>query len=183
MRLTRFTDNALRCLLLLGLEPERCITVNEIAERMNMSYEHLVKIVHRLSEFGYVETVRGRHGGVRLGKSAGDIRLGALVRQTEENLALVECFDPEHNTCPISSACRLAGTLDEALQAFLAVLDEKTLADILEPKAALVQLLARRESAAGGQGTAPGDGAAHVTGNGAGSGRVPNAMQSSVSSA
>lgn len=148
MRLTRFTDNALRCLLLLGLEPERCITVNEIAERMNMSYEHLVKIVHRLAEIGYVETVRGRHGGVRLGKPVGDIVLGALVRQTEENLALVECFDPDHNTCPISSACRLAGTLDQALNAFLAVLDQRTLADILEPKAELVPLLARRERAA-----------------------------------
>lgn len=144
MRLTRFTDNALRCLLLLGLEPTRCITVNEIAERMNMSYEHLVKIVHRLSELGYVETVRGRHGGARLGRPAVHISLGALVRQTEENLALVECFDPEHNTCPISSACRLASTLDDALNAFLAVLDRRTLADILEPKNALVPLLARR---------------------------------------
>lgn len=149
MRLTRFTDNALRCLLLLGLEPERCITVNEIAERMNMSYEHLVKIVHRLAEFGYVDTVRGRHGGVRLARPAVEISIGALVRQTEENLALVECFDPEHNSCPISSACRLAGTLDDALKAFLAVLDQKTLADILEPRAQLVSLLARRQTVVG----------------------------------
>ena len=144
MRLTRFTDNALRCLLLLGLEPERCITVSEIADRMNMSYEHLVKIVHRLSDLGYVETVRGRHGGVRIAKAAADISIGTLVRQTEENLVLVECFDPEHNTCPIASACELTSTLDEALQAFLAVLDRKTLADILEPRVALAQLLVRR---------------------------------------
>lgn len=135
MRLTRCTDNALRCLLLPGLEPERCITVNEIAERMNMSYEHLVKIVHRL---------RGRHGGARLGWPAVDISLGALVRQTEENVALVECFDPEHNTCPIASASRLATTLDDALDVFLVVLDRRTLADILEPRNALVPLLARR---------------------------------------
>ena len=148
MRLTRFTDIALRCLLLLGLEPERCITVREIADRMNMSYEHLVKIVHRLSEFGYVDTVRGRHGGVRIAKPAVDIVLGALVRQTEENLTLVECFDPEHNRCPISAACRLAGTLDEALQAFLAVLDRHTLADMLQPREQLVPLLARREPVA-----------------------------------
>jgi len=134
----------MRCLLLLGLEPERCITVHEIAERMNMSYEHLVKIVHRLAELGYVETVRGRHGGVRLGKSAADVSLGVLVRQTEENLLLVECFDPEHNTCPISSACRLADTVSDALNAFLAVLDEKSLADMLGPREALVPLLARR---------------------------------------
>jgi Rrf2 family nitric oxide-sensitive transcriptional repressor len=164
MRLTRFTDNALRCLLLLGLEPERCITVNEVAERMNMSYEHLVKIVHRLSEFGYVETVRGRRGGVRLGKAAGDIVLGALVRQTEDNLALVECFDPEHSTCPILSACRLAGTLDEALKAFLAVLDRQTLADLLEPRERLVLLVAGREPSGGG--TEGGNGSGPRTANG-----------------
>jgi Rrf2 family nitric oxide-sensitive transcriptional repressor len=107
-----------------------------------------VKIVHRLSEFGYVDTVRGRHGGVRIAKPAVDIVLGALVRQTEENLTLVECFDPEHNRCPISSACLLAGTLDEALQAFLAVLDRHTLADMLQPREQLVPLLARREPVA-----------------------------------
>ncbi len=149
MRLTRFTDNALRCLLLLGLEPERCITVHEVAARMNMSYEHLVKIVQRLSELGYVDTMRGRHGGVRLGKPTVDIALGALVRQTEENLAIAECFDPEHNTCPISSTCRLASTLDEALTAFLAVLDRYTLADMLEPRERLVPLVSRRAAVAG----------------------------------
>jgi Rrf2 family transcriptional regulator, nitric oxide-sensitive transcriptional repressor len=141
MRLTRFTDNALRCLLVLGLEPTQCITVHTIATRMNMSYEHLVKIVQRLAELGYVDTVRGRHGGVRLAKPAHEIRIGTLVRQTEENLTLVECFDPEHNTCPIASACGLAGMLDQALVAFLAVLDAKTLADVLEPRMPLVALL------------------------------------------
>ena len=140
MRLTRFTDNALRCLMALGLEPERPITVQGIAQRMNMSYEHLVKIVQRLAELGYVETVRGRHGGVRLAMPPEDIRLGKLVRETEENLALVECFDPEHNTCPISPACQLAGVLDEALMAFLAVLDRRTLADALQPHDQLVLL-------------------------------------------
>jgi len=93
MRLTRFSDNALRCLVVLGLEPTECITVQVIANRMNMSYEHLVKIVQRLAELGYVETVRGRNGGVRLAMPANEIRLGKLVRETEENLTLVECFD------------------------------------------------------------------------------------------
>lgn len=143
MRLTRFSDNALRCLITLGLEPERCITVHEIADRMNMSYEHLVKIVQRLAELGHVETVRGRHGGVRLSRRATDIRIGELIRQTEENLALVECFEPDHNTCPITSACRLANLLDDALQAFMAVLDERTLADVMEPRAQLIPLLRR----------------------------------------
>jgi Rrf2 family nitric oxide-sensitive transcriptional repressor len=113
---------------------------------MNMSYEHLVKIVQRLAELGYVETVRGRNGGVRLAMPADEIRLGKLVRETEENLTLVECFDAEHNTCPISPVCQLAGVLDEALTAFLAVLDRHTLADALQPREHLVALL-RRERA------------------------------------
>lgn len=130
--------------MVLGLEPERCITVHAIAEQMNMSYEHLVKIVQRLAELGYVETVRGRHGGVRLAVPAESIRVGTLVRQTEENLTLVECFDPEHNTCPVAPACTLAGVLDEALHAFLAVLDRKTLADALHPREPLVALIRGR---------------------------------------
>lgn len=141
MRLTRFTDNALRCLMVLGLEPDQCITVHTVAVRMNMSYEHLVKIVQRLAELGYVETVRGRHGGVRLLMPADQINLGALVRQTEENLTLVECFDPSTNTCPVAPSCRLAGMLDDALSAFMAVLETRTLADVLEPKTALITLL------------------------------------------
>lgn len=144
MRLTRFSDNALRCLMVLGLEPTQCITVHAIAQRMNMSYEHLVKIVQRLAELGYVETVRGRHGGVRLARPAEQIRLGQLIQQTEENLTLVECFDPETNTCPIAPACRLAGVLDEALAAFLQVLDRKTLADALQPREQLVALLRKQ---------------------------------------
>lgn len=154
MRLTRFSDNALRCLMTLALEPERPITVHTIAQRMNMSYEHLVKIVQRLAELGYVETVRGRNGGVRLAMAPEDIRLGQLIRQTEENLALVECFDPETNTCPIAPACQLAGVLDDALAAFLAVLDRRTLADTLEPREQLVALT-RLASDAGAQAAAP----------------------------
>jgi Rrf2 family nitric oxide-sensitive transcriptional repressor len=141
MRLTRFSDNALRCLIVLGLEPHACITVQTIATRMNMSYEHLVKIVQRLAELGYVETVRGRNGGVRLARSADSIRIGPLLRETEESLALVECFSADHNTCPISSVCRLAGMLDEALAAFMTVLDNRTLAEVLEPRAQLVTLV------------------------------------------
>lgn len=118
MRLTRFTDNALRCLMVLGLEPTECITVHAIAVRMNMSYEHLVKIVQRLAELGYVETVRGRHGGVRLARPAEEIRIGQLLRHTEENLTLVECFDPETNTCPIAPACALAGSSMRRLPPF-----------------------------------------------------------------
>ncbi|BAH38428.1 MAG TPA: Rrf2 family transcriptional regulator [Gemmatimonas aurantiaca] len=141
MRLTRFSDNALRCLMVLGLEPDALIPVHSIAVRMNMSHEHLVKIVQRLAELGYVETVRGRNGGVRLVRSPQHITLGALVRETEDNLALVECFEPESNTCPIAPACVLARMLDEALSAFLAVLDGYTLADALKPGRKLTTLM------------------------------------------
>ena len=105
MRLTRFSDNAIRCLIVLALDPEHAIPVRDVAARMNMSYEHLVKIVHKLGALGYIETSRGRHGGVRLLMAPHQINLGTLVRQTEESLAL-----------------------DEALNAFFAVLDLRTLA-------------------------------------------------------
>lgn len=145
MQLTRFTDNALRCLIVLGLEPDTCVPVPEIAERMNMSYDHLVKIVQRLATLGYVETERGRSGGVRLAVPPADVNLGALVRQTEGNLGLVECFTTEVHTCPIAPSCRLAGVFTDALQAFLAVLDGRTLEDVLKPRRELRQLL--RQSA------------------------------------
>ncbi len=141
MHLTRFSDNALRCLILLGLERDRAIPVPEIATRMNMSYEHLVKIVQRLATLGYVETVRGRNGGARLAIEPTAIPLGTLVRQTEENLALVECFATTPSTCPIAPACRLAPLLDEALAAFFAVLDGKTLEDVLSPRRDLLRLM------------------------------------------
>lgn len=144
MHLTRFSDNALRCLIAIGLEPERAIPVPEIAERMNMSYEHLVKIVQRLTALGYVETVRGRHGGVRLAIDPTTLTLGTLIRQTEDNLALVECFNETEASCPIAPACKLAGVLDEALGAFLAVLDKRTLADVLKPKRELTRLMRPR---------------------------------------
>ncbi|MCA0377785.1 MAG: Rrf2 family transcriptional regulator [Gemmatimonadetes bacterium] len=141
MRLTRFTDNALRCLMVLGWEPDKAHTVQSIARSMSMSYEHLVKIVQRLAELGYVETVRGRHGGVKLARAPELVRIGDVVRATEESLALVECFTPGTNACPVAPACQLAGFLDDALTAFLAVLDQRTLADVLEPREQLVPLL------------------------------------------
>jgi Rrf2 family nitric oxide-sensitive transcriptional repressor len=141
MHLTRFSDNALRCLMVVGLEPDRAVPVPEIATRMNMSYEHLVKIVQRLAALGYIETVRGRHGGVRLAIDPASIRLSTIIRQTEDNLALVECFTGEDHSCPIAPACRLATVLDDALTAFFAVLEQKSLADVLKPKRDLLRLM------------------------------------------
>ena len=142
MRLTRHTDNALRCLTLLALYTEKPMTAAEIARRMRMSPDHLFKVVARLSELGYVETQRGRNGGVKLARPAEKIRVGRVVRDTEESFALVECFSPESNQCPIAQACVLADTLYRALNAFLAVLDEVTIEDLVQHPRRLQRLLA-----------------------------------------
>jgi Rrf2 family nitric oxide-sensitive transcriptional repressor len=142
VRLTRYTDNALRCLTYLALHDGEAVTAADIAKRMRMSEDHLFKVVAGLAAAGYVETQRGRGGGVRLKRKAESIRIGAVVRATEESLALVECFDPVTNECPIASACVLARSLDRALAAFLAVLDEVTLADLVSAPRRLERLLA-----------------------------------------
>lgn len=142
MRLTRHTDNALRALIYLGIHAgEAPSRITDISRRMGMSQDHLAKVVARLSQLGYVETTRGRDGGVRLARPAAEINVGAVVRGTEDNLALVECFDPATNQCPIAPACALAPALDEALSAFFAVLDGYTLADLTAKPRALTRLL------------------------------------------
>lgn len=142
MRLTRHTDNALRALIYLaihsGEEPSR---TTDIARRMGMSEDHLAKVIARLAQLGYVETLRGRIGGVRLARPAAEINIGEVVRGTEDNLNLVECFDPSTNQCPIAPACALAPALDEALTAFFAVLDRYSLADLCAKPRALSALL------------------------------------------
>ncbi len=141
MRLTRFTDNALRCLIFLGRSPAATPTVAEIADAMAMSREHLTKVVQRLATTGYVQTVRGRNGGVRLTGVPADISVGRVVRDCEHDMNLVPCFaDPA--SCPIAATCRLAGVCDEAVAAFHRVLDGYTLADLL--------LVASRRSRAAG---------------------------------
>lgn len=141
MRLTRHTDNALRCLTLLALHPGQPMTVSEVARRMRMSEDHLFKVIGRLAQLGYVDTKRGRTGGVRLARPAQEIVVGRVVRETEESFALVECFTPETNACPIAPACVLATALDRALKAFLAVLDEVTLAELVRQPRRLERLL------------------------------------------
>ncbi|MBL0940676.1 MAG: Rrf2 family transcriptional regulator [Gemmatimonadaceae bacterium] len=143
MRLTRFTDNAMRCLMVLGLDSDQFIPVNTIAVRMRMSHEHLLKVVHTLGVLGYTETQRGRNGGVRLAKLPSEIRIGELIGAVEGTLALVECFDRDASQCPVVSVCKLAPMIDEALHAFFQVLDRYTLADVLENRAELVPLLRR----------------------------------------
>jgi Rrf2 family nitric oxide-sensitive transcriptional repressor len=141
MRLTRHTDNALRALIYLAIHDDAPARISDIARRMGMSEDHVAKVIARLADLGYVATTRGRTGGVRLARAAAAINVGAVVRHTEDNMALVECFDPATNQCPIAPACALAPALDEALTAFLAVLDRYTVADLVAKPRALKRLL------------------------------------------
>lgn len=141
MRLTRYTDNALRALIYIGLNDEAPCRITDIARRMGMSEDHTAKVIARLAELDFVVTLRGRSGGVRLARPAADINIGQVVRATEDNLSLVECFDPAHNQCPIAPVCALAPALDEALTAFLTVLDRYTLAMLIEKPRNLQRLL------------------------------------------
>jgi Rrf2 family nitric oxide-sensitive transcriptional repressor len=140
MRLTAFTDYALRTLTYLALRPDRLSTIAEIASSYRISANHLMKVVQQQAQAGNVVTLRGQHGGLRLARPAAEITIGSVVRQTEPDLQLVNCFGAQ-DCCAIQSDCRLAGMLREALQAFLAVLDRYTLADLVARPAALAELL------------------------------------------
>lgn len=134
MRLTLHTDYALRVLIHVGLHEGDLVTVNEIAECQGISKNHLTKVVHHLGRAGYLETVRGKHGGVRLLKRPEQIRLGALIRSTEEDFALVRCLREEEETdpCRMGGRCLAYQALAAGLTAFFAELDRYTLADVLE---------------------------------------------------
>jgi Rrf2 family transcriptional regulator, nitric oxide-sensitive transcriptional repressor len=131
VRLTQFSDYALRTVLYLGAYPDRLVPVAEVARSYRISYHHLTKVTAMLLEIGVIEATRGRGGGMRLRKAPADINIGWLVRQTEPDFTLVECFDTMTDTCPITPACKLRHVLQDALARFVSTLDEYTLADFL----------------------------------------------------
>lgn len=131
MRLTLHTDLALRLLMLLAIEPDQLHTIEEAARRYGVSRNHLMKVTQTLAQAGFIESTRGRNGGLRLARPAASVSLGAVVRATEDGFDLVECFDPARNRCVLTPACGLRGPLDEALLAFLATLDRYSLADLV----------------------------------------------------
>ena len=140
MRLTYLTDYSLRVLMYVGAVPDRLVTIQEIAQGYGISENHLMKVVHGLAQHGFLETVRGRGGGIRLARPASDITVGAVVRAVEDDFALVECFQT-NNTCRITPVCRLKGALKQALGAYFEVLDNRTLAELVaKPKALLNEL-------------------------------------------
>ena len=141
MELSQFTDYALRALIRAAVcAPGERTSAREIADVYGISRNHVVKVVHKLSKLGYLDTLRGRGGGVALAMPAAEIGVGEVVRKTE-NLALVECFEAGGGACCISPACRLKGALAEARRAFLGVLDSYSIDDLARPRDPLRALL------------------------------------------
>lgn len=131
MQLTRFTDYSLRVLIYLGLQQDRLATISEIASTFGISENHLMKVVHRLGIHGYIETVRGKGGGMRLARAAELINIGQVVRDSEENMDIAECFGSGGSNCFLLPGCVLKAALTEARQSFLATLDIYHLSDLL----------------------------------------------------
>lgn len=171
MKLTNYSDYALRSLIYLAVKPEphTLANISDIANSYNISRSHLTKIIHQLGQLGYIETIRGKNGGIRLARAPEEINLGILIKQIEPDFALVECFAatiPDDNTkqqglpitlidetmnessslkkrgCAISPVCKLKGVFFEALTAFIRVLEGYTLADIINNEIELKALLA-----------------------------------------
>ena len=141
MRLTFYSDYSLRLLMYAALKPGALITIQDVASAYGISKNHLTKVAFDLGRAGFVETVRGRGGGIRLAKKPEEIGLGDVLRVTERQSVLVECFNPKTNTCVIAAPCRLKGVLNRALKAYFSVLDEYTLADLTNKHPALSQML------------------------------------------
>ncbi len=144
MRLTTFSDYAFRVLIYLGSAPQGLATIADIAAAYGISENHLMKVVHHLSRLGYLETVRGKGGGMRLARAPEAIKVGEVLRATEDGFELVECMGEAESDCRIARACMLKGVLEEATAAFLQALDRYTLADLLRPRVARIFFAATR---------------------------------------
>lgn len=132
MRLTAYTDYALRTLMYLATHRDRLVTISEIADVHGISKNHLMKVVYQLGLSGVVETSRGRNGGLRLNHEPADINIGDMVRKTETDFHMAECFDPSGNRCLYSPACALEDVLRSATTAYLGILDKVTLESLIK---------------------------------------------------
>jgi Rrf2 family nitric oxide-sensitive transcriptional repressor len=141
MKLTLHTDYALRMLIFLAIHEGRSVTVSDVANVHRLSRNHLMKVALDLGRLDYIKTTRGRSGGISLARRPSDINVGEVVRAMEDGFALVECLGPGGGSCLITPACRLKGVVHRALEAFLAVFDAYTLADLIGERALLEQLL------------------------------------------
>lgn len=144
MRLTKFTDYALRVMIYLARHPDGLATIADIAQEYDIPSTHLMKVVHRLAQCDYIVTVRGKGGGMRLARIPDLINVGDLVRDTEDNMDIAECFNDENQTCPMLPECTLKSILKEARKSFLVTLDFYRLSDIMgnsmPPRAAPMHL-------------------------------------------
>ncbi len=140
VHLTTYTDYSIRVLVRLSLRPTELTTIAEIARAYDISEHHLMKVVHQLGKAGYVETLRGRGGGMRLARPAAKINVGEVVRRMEPGFALVGCFE-DRKSCPIETACGFSRAVQRALDAFLRELDRHTLADLVDQPRRLATLL------------------------------------------
>lgn len=131
MRLTAYTDYTLRTLMYLGVNRDRLVKIQDIADLHGISKNHLMKIIYQLGVAGFVETVRGRNGGIRLKADPKNINIGDLIRSTETDFFMVECFDRINNKCPLTSSCLLKTLLRRATDAYLAILDSATLDELI----------------------------------------------------
>ena len=144
MRIAAYSDFALRLLMYAAVKHPAYVTIAEVSKAYDISKNHLMKVTHELALAGYLDTLRGRNGGLRLARPAKDINVGKVVRLTEKGSALVECFDPATNQCVITSACKLKHVLNDALEAFFRTLEQTTLADLVsDPRSLSVLFLTK----------------------------------------
>ena len=141
MQLTQYTDYSLRVLIYLGVNEQHLATISEISESYGISRNHLVKIVHQLGQHGYIETRRGKGGGIQLSRSPAEINIGEVIRRSEGNFNIVECFNEGKQACSIVPGCRLKTVIAEAMDSFFSVLDHYTLNDLIANKRSLKSLL------------------------------------------
>ena len=145
MRLTTRTNLAMRTLMFSAVNRDRLVRKHDVAVACNASENHLALVIHMLSQAGFIETTRGRHGGIRLSRPPEEIAVGAVFRFFESDVPFAECFDTEGNQCPITDCCRLREALVAALEAFYASLDRMTVADLTRENRALEELLKMTE--------------------------------------
>jgi Rrf2 family transcriptional regulator, nitric oxide-sensitive transcriptional repressor len=146
LRIATYSDFALRLLMYAAVKYPAYVTIDEVAKAYGISKNHLMKVTHALALAGYLDTLRGRNGGLRLARSAAEINVGKVVRLTEEGSALVECIDPATNRCVITPACQLKHLLRDALEAFFLKLEETTLADLARKPKDLAALFLTKAS-------------------------------------
>ncbi len=146
MRLTTKTNLAARVLMACAINTDRILRTAEIAEACNASLNHLLQVVNALHAHGFVETQRGRHGGLRLARRPEQVSMGEVFRIFESGTPFAECFDPKTNTCPLPSACRLRTYVARAVESFYHEMDMVTLADLTKGNCGLERLLAVPDS-------------------------------------